>query len=393
MRLCGVALILLFAFIAALPAAGPPTKTSREVAKLIEQLGDDDPDVRAAASKKLEARGEEVLPALRAAAKKAADADVRLRAAVVAAAIHKKLYGEIFTLTGHSGWVFRVVMLPDGKQAISSGDYLRVWNLETGKEVRRFAPGIWGWGLAVAKDGKRVLASCNDRSVRLYEVETGKEVQKFIGHTGEVWAAGLSPDGKIAVTGAFDSTVRVWDVESGKQLRTFANVVDLPRCLAWSPDGKQVAIGHFKAGFALENASGALRIWNVETGKEAVTGSGHAGAITALSWSADGKRIATSSFDKTLRVWDTKTGKELHRITASTRGCDSVAFCPDGKRLVSTGWATDHSVRLWDVQTGKELARFEGHTESALCVVVAPDGKKALSSAVDGTLRLWPLRK
>src|SRR5579859_6396993 len=120
--------VSVFSLAWALPAPSPAA-TPAEIKKLIDQLGDDDTDVRKEAAKKLEALGEEALPALREAAKSAGDADIRLRAAVIVSAIHKKLYGEIFTLAGHKGWVYRVIVLPGGKQAISSGDFLRVWDL------------------------------------------------------------------------------------------------------------------------------------------------------------------------------------------------------------------------------------------------------------------------
>src|SRR3954453_17734105 len=93
-----VALSCLSAF--ALFAAAPPAKEPAEWHKLIEQLGDD--DARAAAAKKLEAIGEDVLPALHRAAKGHDDVDVRLRAAVLIAAIEKKLYGEVRQFTGHA---------------------------------------------------------------------------------------------------------------------------------------------------------------------------------------------------------------------------------------------------------------------------------------------------
>src|SRR5947209_2605903 len=77
------------------PAAGPPAPVGPEVLRLIDQLGDDDLGVRAEASKKLEALGEGVVPALRAAAQTHADVDVRLRVTVLARAIEQKLYGEV----------------------------------------------------------------------------------------------------------------------------------------------------------------------------------------------------------------------------------------------------------------------------------------------------------
>jgi WD40 repeat protein len=369
-----------------------PRRSPAAVDKLIEQLGDDDADTRAEAAKKLEAVGEEALPAVRKAAKSHADADVRLRAAVVAAAIQKKLYGEVRKFEGHKGWVFRVALTPDGKRAVSAGDALRVWDLESGKCLRTFGEGLGGWGLSVSRDGKRALCAAFDRTVRLWELGTGKEVQRFTGHGNEVWVAVLAPDGKHALTGSFDRTIRVWDVGTGKEVRQFKDVPDLPRCAAWSPDGKHVAIGHYAGGDYM-TSKGTVRVWEFATGKEVKHFEGHDGAVTALAYSKDGKRLASSSFDKTVRIWDVEKGKELKKITGHPGPVDGVSFTPDGKRVVSCGWDHDHTVRVWDVSSGKELARYDGHTEGPLCVVVTPDGKHVLSSGKDGTLRLWPLRK
>src|SRR5437899_113337 len=120
-----------------------------EIKKLIDRLGDDKAKVRQEASKKLEEIGEPALSALRAAAASHAEVDVRLRATVVASAIHKKLYGEVRRFTGHNGWVFRVVVSRDGKQAVSVGDTIRVWDVATGKLVRSFGQG--GWALSLSK--------------------------------------------------------------------------------------------------------------------------------------------------------------------------------------------------------------------------------------------------
>ena len=387
-----LALLLAAGFLGVSAAAREGKLDAAALGKLIEQLGDDDADRRAEAARKLEALGEEALPTLRKAAARHADADVRLRAAVVAAAIGKKLYGEIQKFEGHKGWVFRVTLTPDGKKAVSSGDALRLWDLKTGKCLRTFGEGLGGWGLCVSRDGKRVLCSCPDNSVRLWELETGKEVQRFTGHTNHAWAASLSPDDKYAVTGGLDRTVRVWDVGTGKEVRQFKGVADYPRCLAWAPDGKHLAIGHYRDENFMTSA-GTVRVWEFATGKEVKAFEGHTGAITALAYDKGGKRIASSSFDKTIRVWDLDRGKEVKRITGHPGPVDGVAFTPDGKRVVSCGWDDDHTVRVWDVASGKELARYEGHTLGPLCVAVTPDGKRVLSSGKDGTLRLWPLPK
>lgn len=384
--ICAIAFVGVFGLV--LPADDKKPATATD--KLIEQLGDDDADVRKGATTKLIALGEDAVPALRTAAKSNADVDIRLRAAVIVATIQKKLYGAIHTMTGHKGWVMRCAVTPDGKYGVTSGDQIKVWDLKTGKCERSFGTGGWGFGLS--KDGKKIICSQADRSVRIHETATGKELLKLTGHTNEVWVASLSPDGKTAITGGYDLTLRVWDAQTGKHLRNFKAVTDYPRCIAWSSDSTQVAVGHHSGQF--QTGKGTLRVWDVKTGTELFAGKQtHSGAITTVTYSRGGKRIATSSFDKTVRLWDARTGKQLKSITVNDQACDGVAFLPDGKRLISTGWGTDHTLKVWDIATAKELMRYEGHTASVLCVAVTGDGKQAMSGGCDGNVKLWPLPK
>jgi WD40 repeat protein len=367
----------------AAPPAGPM------IQKWIDQLGSKDLKARTSAARALTDLGEEAITPLRWTIKTHPDVDVRLRAAVVAATIQKQLTG-VQVVYKASGWVCRCAVTPDGKKVVCLGDSIRVYELSTGKELLRFARGSFAWGLSVSRDGKHILASAPDHSVRLYELETGKEIHRFPPHAGEVWLAALSPDGKQAVTGALDRQIHVWDTTTGKRIRSFENVTDYPRCGVFSSDGKKIAIGHFDGGNFLTSKA-TVRIWDVETGKVIASGTGHTGAITAVVWSPDGRRLATSSFDRTVRLWDATTLKQQMSLTVSDQPSDGVTFTRDGKRLVTAGWGSDHAVKVWDIASGKELRRYEGHTESVLCVVVTPDGKHFLSSARDGTLRLWPL--
>jgi WD40 repeat protein len=55
--------------------------------------------------------------------------------------------------------------------------------------------------------------------VRVWDPETGKEVRKLEGHTNDVNSANFSPDGKRIVSASDDKTVRVWDPETGEQLQ------------------------------------------------------------------------------------------------------------------------------------------------------------------------------
>src|SRR4051812_26371075 len=97
--------------LASCPAADPPP-AAPGVPKLIEQLGSEDLDARKAAAAKLEALGEAALPALREAGKSAADADVRLRALVIAAAITRRTELEERSFVGHADGVNVLAVSP-----------------------------------------------------------------------------------------------------------------------------------------------------------------------------------------------------------------------------------------------------------------------------------------
>lgn len=113
---------------------------------------------------------------------------------------------------------------------------------------------------------------------------------------------------------------------------------------------------------------------------------GHEGSINALVFSADGRRLVTTSDDHTVRVWDleTRQGRVLHGHTDEVWHMRGL---PDG-RVATAG--KDGTVRVWDPTTG-EARVLAGHEGPVSEVAPLPDGKHLASIGFDGTLRVWDL--
>ena len=88
-----------------------------------------------------------------------------------------------------------------------------------------------------------------------------------------------------------------------------------------------------------------------------------------------------------MRLWDTRTGdlvKTLHSHS-DTVGC--VTFSPDGKRLASG--CQDRTVKLWDVETGDEVLTLRGHSAGVHSLCFNPNGDLLASGSKDGEIKLW----
>jgi WD40 repeat protein len=94
---------------------------------------------------------------------------------------------------------------------------------------------------------------------------------------------------------------------------------------------------------------------DVATDRELPGLDGIAGRVADMTLTPDGKGIVTAAED--VRVWETATRKERLRFQGHTGSVYAVEISPDGRRAASTGW--DRKLLVWDLGTGKILGKDE----------------------------------
>lgn len=254
--------------------------------------------------------------------------------------------------TVHDRGIFWVAFTPDGRRALaaSSGWNVYLWDLESGQELRRtavprsFDPRARGIAsIALFHQGRQALLGCNDGRALIWDVDNWRQ-RGCLDHGSQLWAVSVSRDGRRALTagGAREDggAVRLWDLESGKELHKFNGHVTGAWCAVFSPDGRRALSGGGDDDLT-------MWLWDVQSGTPLRCFEGHQRAVKDIAFLRDGRHAVSASFDGTVRLWHLETGKELHCMDAGDGGLMSLALSPDEKYVLSAG--DSGVVRLWQL--------------------------------------------
>ncbi len=266
---------------------------------------------------------------------------------------------------------------PDGRRLVTSSDdkTVRVWDVIAKRQVGELI-GHRGAvaGLAFSGDGKRIITAGKDGVARVWDAFTFRSLTTLDGHARGVQSAAFSPTGGLYLTCGNDWTAKLWKSD-GSLLHTLRTKSPIVQFAQFDAEGKRV----------LTVGMRSAQLWDVATGELVHSFAGHKQVLFHAALSPDGTRVATTSFDATTNLWDPATGKLLTTLKAPG-AVQYALFSPDSEVLLTVG-RNRHAV-AWDAGDGRKL-RALPHALDVWSAGFAPDGLRFATASGDGSARLW----
>ncbi len=245
------------------------------------------------------------------------------------------------------------------------------------------------WPNAVSPDGAFFAGFTEDRRLDLVDLQTGEKLAEqetgFAENDAIVDFSINVAKGRIAVL-TKENRLWIWDYHNRQVVLDMTVEVEADFG-AWSnavefhPGGDQVAVGLYDVVNVLDIPS---RKWLFQTKHE------HTDDIMNITYSPDGKTIASCSSDGSIVLWDSQTGRQVGKTILSDN-IISLAFSPDGRILASGSWGSNQVV-LWDVQTGQPIGEpLGGHGAKVTHVQFSPNGRYLVSADMNGSTIVWDL--
>ncbi|MEC4984451.1 MAG: serine/threonine-protein kinase [Oscillatoria sp. PMC 1068.18] len=118
---------------------------------------------------------------------------------------------------------------------------------------------------------------------------------------------------------------------------------------------------------------------------------GHHSSVHTLSFSYDGKLLASGGADRNVKVWNLKSGREQATFSGHRSIIEAVIFTPDSKRIISGSW--DYKLKFWQFGNSEELQTIQAHFGWIKALALSHDGQILASASSDRSVKVWDLHK
>ncbi|MHB1310299.1 MAG: hypothetical protein ACYC23_24800, partial [Limisphaerales bacterium] len=184
----------------------------------------------------------------------------------------------------------------------------------------------------------------------------------------------FSPDGQSVATRGQNTVIRLWDVKTFHGFFALRGHQESTHDLSYSHDGRLLAT---------VDSIGVVKVWSARSGRELFPVEGFP---WAFSQSRDGRLAAIAPVPHGLRIWDTESGRKIADLARQGRLVYSSAFSPDGQHVATGG--SPGEVCLWNFRSGRLVRAWKGHSNTPT-VWFSPNGHRLISAGSDGIAKIW----
>ena len=260
-------------------------------------------------------------------------------------------------------------------------------------------------------NGHILATADRKHNIRLWDTASGKYLITLNGLTDAgIITMAFSSDRKTLTSVGYAhkfyvGKLHVWNINTGELKHEISinptngySASSFSSKVLFSPDGETLAITLSKTPSDNSRRVHAIVLWDVQTGKIKDTITGHTSTVSSISFSPDGNTLASGGNDKTIRLWDLATGEQKlllsdpqwYQIRSGSSGfVTQLSFSQDG-RILASG-IDEGVIYLWDIDTGEQIKILKGHTGYIRKLTFTKEMKTLMSHSSDGTVLLWDI--
>jgi WD40 repeat protein len=284
---------------------------------------------------------------------------------------------ELRTWYAHTGQIVSISVDRTGQLALtaSQDSFVRLWNLKT-YESRLFRDHVGKAESAVFAGSEQAISGGADRVLRMWNIETGKVLRRLEGHESEVKALAVDRLQRRVISAGVDPYFLIWELA---RVRSEAGYVPMKLYHGHSREVYGVTFcgpGDFVVSASADNR---VKLMDISKGQSKWTWNAQ-DEVLSVACSEDGSKVAAGINDGSVSVIDSDKGIELRRLQG-IGAMPGVVFSPDGSVLYAASY--DRRILAWNLASGREILSYKSKgikyvsialVGSEICLLGGEDG-------------------